>query len=83
MFLLKYTLLFILSKKSELKAKFLFKNKVTKSSENAVSLVSNVGWAVCVLLLQLGSVWAELLLSGSVWVLMSLWMVSLPWVVVL
>ena len=55
MFLLKYTSLFLLSKKSELKAKFLFKNKVTKSSENAVSLVGNVGW-VCVVLLQLGSV---------------------------
>ena len=44
MFLLKYTLLFLLSKKSELKARFLY--KVTKSSENAVSLVCNVGW-VC------------------------------------
>ena len=46
MFLLKYTLLFLLSKKSELKPRFLYRNKVTKSSENAVSLVCNVGW-VC------------------------------------
>ena len=60
MFLLKYTLLFLLSKKPELKARFLYRNKVTKSSENAVSLVCNV----CVVLLQLGSVAVELLLSG-------------------
>ena len=33
MFLLKYTLLFLLSKKSELKTRFLHRNKVTKSSE--------------------------------------------------
>ena len=46
MFLLKYTLLFLLSKKPELKARFLYRNKVTKRSENAASLVCNVGW-VC------------------------------------
>ena len=59
MFLLKYTLLFLLSKKSELKAGFLYKNKVTKSSENVVSLVCNVGWdCLC------GVSSVELLLSG-------------------
>ena len=46
MFLLKYTLLFLLSKKSELKPRFLYRNKVTKSSENVASLVCNVCW-VC------------------------------------
>ena len=34
-------------------------------------------------MLQLGSVWVEVLLSGSVQMLMSLWMILLPWVVML
>ena len=46
MFLLKYTSLFSLSKNSELKAKFLFKNKATNNSKNVVSLGGNVDW-VC------------------------------------
>ena len=45
-FLLKSKLLFLVSKNSELKAKFLFKNKATKSSKNVPSLGSNVDW-VC------------------------------------
>ena len=46
MFLLKHTLLFLMSKNSDLKAKFLFKNKTTKSSKNVVSLGVDVDW-VC------------------------------------
>ena len=42
-FLLKSKLLFLVSKNSELKAKFLFKNKATKSSKNVPSLGGNVG----------------------------------------
>ena len=42
MFLLKYTLLFLLSKNSKFKAELLFKNKATKSSKNVVSLGGNV-----------------------------------------
>ena len=45
-FLLKSKLLFLVSKNSELKAKFLFKNKATKSSKNVPSLGGNVDW-VC------------------------------------
>ena len=41
-FLLKSKLLFLVSKNSELKAKFLFKNKATKSNKNVPSLGSNV-----------------------------------------
>ena len=44
-FLLKSKLLFFVSKNSELKAKFLFKNKATKSSKNVPSLGGNVDWA--------------------------------------
>ena len=40
-FLLKSKLLFLVSKNSELKAKFLFKNKATKSNKNVPSLGSN------------------------------------------
>ena len=40
-FLLKYKLLFIYFEDSDLKAKFLFKNKVIKSSKNVVSLGGN------------------------------------------
>ena len=45
-FLLKSKLLFLVSKNSELKAKFLFKNKATKSNKNVPSLGGNVDW-VC------------------------------------
>ena len=45
-FLLKSKLLFLVSKNSEVKAKFLFKNKATKSSKNVPSLGGNVDW-VC------------------------------------
>ena len=45
-FLLKSKLLFLVSKNSELKGKFLFKNKATKSSKNVPSLDGNVDW-VC------------------------------------
>ena len=45
-FLLKSKLLFSVSKNSELKAKFLFKNKATESSKNVPSLGGNVDW-VC------------------------------------
>ena len=45
-FLLKSKLLFLVSKNSELKAKFLFKNKTTKSNKNVPSLGSNLDW-VC------------------------------------
>ena len=45
-FLLKSKLLFLVSKNSELKAKFLFKNKTTKSSKNVPSLGGSVDW-VC------------------------------------
>ena len=41
-FLLKSKLLFLVSKNSELKAKFLLKNKATKSNKNVPSLGSNV-----------------------------------------
>ena len=36
----------LLYKNSELKAKFLFKNKATKSSKNLVSFGGNVDWVV-------------------------------------
>ena len=45
-FLLKSKLLFLVSKNSELKTKFLFKNKATKSNKNVPSLGGNVDW-VC------------------------------------
>ena len=43
-FLLKSKLWFLVSKNSELKAKFLFKNKATKSSKNVPSLDGKFGW---------------------------------------
>ena len=64
MFLLKYALLFLLSKKSELKPRFLYRSKVTKSSENAVSLVCNVGWVCLCGIIAAGVGCVELLLSG-------------------
>ena len=82
-FLLKSKLLFLVSKNSELKAKFLFKNKATKSNKYVPSLGSNVVGVFWVVMLQLGLVWVEVLLSGSIRVLMSLLMVLLPWVVML
>ena len=59
MFLLKSKLLFLVSKNSELKAKFLFKNKATKSSKNVPSSGGNVDW-VCFCAIILGGELARL-----------------------
>ena len=82
-FLLKSKLLFLVSKNSELKAKFLFKNKATKSNKNVPSLGSNVVGVVLGGNVAVGVSWVEVLLSGSIRMLMSLLLVLLPWVVML
>ena len=64
-FLLKSKLLFLVSNNSELKAKFLFKNKTTKSSKNVPSLGGTVNW-VCLGFVPGEKVVVEVAVVGNV-----------------
>ena len=64
-FLLKSKLLFLVTKNSELKAKFLFKNKAIKSSKNVPSLGGNVDW-VCLGFVPSEKVVVEVAVVGNV-----------------
>ena len=64
-FLLKSKLLFLVSNNSEFKAKFLFKNKTTKSSKNVPSFGDNVDW-VCLGFVPGEKVVVEVAVVGNV-----------------
>ena len=71
-FLLKSKLLFLVSKNSELKAKFLFKNKATKSNKNVIKMCQVVNVVVDDIVAVGGNVVVGVTLGGSILVRVSL-----------